>query len=100
MYDFNSIEPACESLLNIADSSNLQSQEPANSRSVGVHKVTERELFGRTMHEPLHQAKAESTEIGEDRYRDLFEEAPIAYLFEGIDSRIIQANRTAMRILG
>ncbi len=99
MYDFNSIERASESLLHTADSSNLQSQEPANSLSEGVHKVTER-LFGRRMDEQLHQANAESTEIGEDRYRDLFEEAPIAYLFEGIDSRIIQANRAAMRILG
>jgi PAS domain S-box-containing protein len=35
-----------------------------------------------------------------DSFRDLFEEAPIAYLYEGVDSRIIRANRTAMRILG
>jgi formate hydrogenlyase transcriptional activator len=33
-------------------------------------------------------------------YRDLFEEAPIAYVHEGLDSRFISANRTAMRILG
>jgi formate hydrogenlyase transcriptional activator len=52
------------------------------------------------MDEQFHQANAGSTQGSEDRYRDLFEEAPIAYLFEGIDSRIIQANRTAMRILG
>jgi PAS domain S-box-containing protein len=36
----------------------------------------------------------------EESFRDLFEEAPIAYLIEGLDSRIIQANRTAMRMLG
>jgi PAS domain S-box-containing protein len=36
----------------------------------------------------------------EERFRDLFEEAPIAYVYEGIDSRFVQANRTAMRILG
>jgi formate hydrogenlyase transcriptional activator len=36
----------------------------------------------------------------EERFRDLFDEAPIAYMLQGLDSRIIQANRTAMRILG
>jgi len=100
MYDFNSTEPACESLLHIADSDNLQSNEPANSRPVAVDKVTELEPLGRRMDERIHQANAGSTQGSADRYRDLFEEAPIAYLFEGIDSRIIQANRTAMRILG
>ncbi len=36
----------------------------------------------------------------EERFRDLFEEAPIAYVHEGLDSRFIQANRAALRILG
>lgn len=36
----------------------------------------------------------------EKRYRDLFEEAPIAYVNEGIDSKFIKANRAALRILG
>ena len=36
----------------------------------------------------------------EQRFRDLFDEAPIAYVHEGLDSRIIQANQAAMRILG
>jgi len=36
----------------------------------------------------------------EESFRDLFEEAPIAYLYQGIDSRWIRANRAAMRILG
>jgi formate hydrogenlyase transcriptional activator len=36
----------------------------------------------------------------EDRLRDLFEEAPIAYVHEGLDSKFIRANRAAMRILG
>ncbi len=36
----------------------------------------------------------------EERFRDLFDEAPIAYVHEGLDSRFIEANRTAMRILG
>ena len=36
----------------------------------------------------------------EERFRDLFDEAPIAYVHEGLDSRFIEANQTAMRILG
>ena len=36
----------------------------------------------------------------EERLRDLFDEAPIAYVHEGLDSRFIRANRAAMRNLG
>ena len=36
----------------------------------------------------------------EERYRDLFEQAPIAYVHEGLDSKFIKANRAALRILG
>ncbi len=36
----------------------------------------------------------------EKRYRDLFDEAPIAYVLEDMDSRFVSANRTATRILG
>ncbi len=36
----------------------------------------------------------------EERLRDLFEEAPIAYVHEGLDTKFIRANRSAMRTLG
>ncbi len=36
----------------------------------------------------------------EERFRDLFDEAPIAYVHEGLDSKFVRANRTALRILG
>ncbi len=36
----------------------------------------------------------------EERFRDLFEEAPIAYVHEDLESRFISANRAAIRILG
>jgi formate hydrogenlyase transcriptional activator len=36
----------------------------------------------------------------EDRFRDLFDEAPIAYVHEGLDTRFLRANRAALRILG
>ncbi len=36
----------------------------------------------------------------EQRFRDLYEEAPIAYVLEDLESRFVSANRAAMRILG
>jgi formate hydrogenlyase transcriptional activator len=33
-------------------------------------------------------------------FRDLFEEAPIAYVHQAVDTRILRANQTAMQILG
>jgi formate hydrogenlyase transcriptional activator len=36
----------------------------------------------------------------EEHFRDLFEEAPIAYVHESLDSGFIRANRTALRVLG
>jgi PAS domain S-box-containing protein len=36
----------------------------------------------------------------EERLRDLFDEAPIAYVHEGLDTRFIRANSTALRTLG
>jgi PAS domain S-box-containing protein len=36
----------------------------------------------------------------EQRYRDLYEEAPIAYVQEDLESRFLSANRAAMQILG
>jgi PAS domain S-box-containing protein len=42
----------------------------------------------------------ERLQQSEERYRDLYEEAPIAYVKEDLESRFISANRAAMRILG
>src|SRR5260370_928460 len=36
----------------------------------------------------------------EEQYRDLFEEAPIGYIKQDLESRFITANRAALRILG
>src|SRR5436190_20743381 len=46
--------------------------------------------------EDLKRRKEESDE----RFRDLFDEAPIAYVHEGLDSKFIRANRAAIRSLG
>jgi formate hydrogenlyase transcriptional activator len=62
-------------------------------------KIAELEQSQRMMSEQLRQAN-KALAKSEERFRDLFDEAPIAYVHEGLDSRFIQANRTAMRILG
>ncbi len=36
----------------------------------------------------------------EERLRDLFDEAPIAYVYEGLDSKLLRVNQTAMKSLG
>ena len=36
----------------------------------------------------------------EQRFRDLYDEAPIAYVHEGTDSRFVSANRAATKLLG
>ena len=36
----------------------------------------------------------------EERLSDLFDEAPIAYVNEGLDSKFIRANKTALKTLG
>lgn len=36
----------------------------------------------------------------EEQFRDLFDEAPIAYVHEDLESRFISANKAAMRVLG
>jgi PAS domain S-box-containing protein len=47
------------------------------------------------------RATAELERIRLEReLHDLFEQAPIAYVHEGLDSKFIRANRTARRILG
>jgi len=66
---------------------------------LAAQKVAELEQEERRMSEQLRQA---NTALGEseERFRDLFDEAPIAYVYENLDSRMIRANRAAMRILG
>jgi PAS domain S-box-containing protein len=59
------------------------------------------EAFGASAATELRRLRTErSARATEERLHDLFEEAPIAYVLEGLDSTFIRANRTAMRILG
>jgi PAS domain S-box-containing protein len=66
---------------------------------LAARKVAELEQAERRMSEKLRQAN-ETLSESERRWRDLFDEAPIAYVQERLDTRLIQANRAAMSILG
>jgi PAS domain S-box-containing protein len=66
---------------------------------LSANKVAELEQVERRISEQLRQANKALVQ-SEERFRDLFDEAPIAYVHEGLDSRFIQANCTALRILG
>jgi PAS domain S-box-containing protein len=50
--------------------------------------------------ELLHLRLERQLRESEERLRDLYEEAPIAYVKEDLESRFISANRAAQRILG
>ena len=43
---------------------------------------------------------AQALRDSELRFRDLYDEAPIAYVYEGTDSRFVSANRAATKLLG
>ena len=66
---------------------------------LAARKVAELEQAERSMREKLREAN-EGLLKSEERLRDLFDEAPVAYVHERLDTRLIQANRAAMRILG
>jgi formate hydrogenlyase transcriptional activator len=64
-----------------------------------VSKVAELRELERRMSQELRHAN-EALAHSEERFRDLFNEAPIAYVHEDLDTRFIEANRTATKILG
>jgi len=69
---------------------------PAEPRSLYLFQI-----FAARAAAELERLRLESQlRSSEDRFRDLFDEAPIAYVHEGLDSRFIRANRAAQRILG
>ncbi len=61
-----------------------------------IAKLEEQKL---QMTDQLAEA-GKALDASEKRFRDLFDEAPIAYVLEGLDTRFVRANRTALRILG
>ncbi|MCG3130969.1 MAG: Anaerobic nitric oxide reductase transcription regulator NorR [Phycisphaerae bacterium] len=69
---------------------------PEESRRSFIFRIFAERAVAEMMRLRAEQRLRES----EQRYHDLFEEAPIAYVQEGLDLKFISANRTAMRILG
>lgn len=63
-------------------------------RDISQRKKTEQELI--LANTQLEELLKESQE----KFRDLFEEAPIAYIHEALDSRFIKANKAALNALG
>ncbi len=71
-------------------------QMPAEPRGLLIFRI-----FASRAAAELARVQLERTLIeSEERLRDLYEEAPIAYVKEDLESRFISANRAAMRILG
>ena len=66
---------------------------------LAARELAELEQAERRMSEELRQAN-EALGESERRWRDLFDEAPIGYVQERLDTRLIHANRAAMSILG
>lgn len=58
-------------------------------------------VFGARAGAELERLRMETVlKENEERLRDLFDEAPIAYVYEGLDSKLLRVNRTAMNSLG
>lgn len=64
-----------------------------------ARKISELEQQTERMTGQLAAAR-EALEASEERFRDLFDEAPIAYVLEGLDTKFVRANKAAIRILG
>ena len=69
---------------------------PRVPRNLALFRIFASRAAGELARMRLERALADA----EERFRDLFDEAPIAYVHEGLDSKFIRANRAAMRILG
>ncbi len=69
---------------------------PAVPRNLAIFRIFAARAAAELTRLRLERALAES----EERFRDLFDEAPIAYVLEGLDTKFIRANNAAMRALG
>lgn len=69
---------------------------PREPRNLAMFRIFAARAASELSRVRLERGLAES----EQRLKDLFDEAPIAYVYEGLDTRFIRANRTALRILG
>ncbi|MFO0838819.1 MAG: sigma 54-interacting transcriptional regulator [Phycisphaerae bacterium] len=69
---------------------------PAEPRSLFIFRI----FAARAAAELLRLRAERRLHESEQRYHDLFEESPLAYVQEGLDTRFIRANKAAMRALG
>ena len=59
------------------------------------------QIFAARAAAELERKRAEQMlRTSEQQFRDLYEEAPIAYIYEDTESRFVSANRAAMNLLG
>lgn len=69
---------------------------PADPRRLFVFRI----FAARATAELLRLQAEKRLRESEQRFHDLFEESPIAYVQEGLDTKFIRANRAAMRAFG
>ena len=69
---------------------------PDSARAVSIMQIFAARAVAEIERVRFEKALADS----EERLRDLFDEAPIAYVHEGLDTRFLRANRAAMTSLG
>ncbi len=72
----------------------------ASEENVAVLKIFAARACSELERMRAFQKLQQRLQENEDHLRDLFDEAPIAYVHEGLDTKFIRANRTALRILG
>jgi len=76
---------------------------PDGPRGIAVMRIFAARVRSEVERLRIEGALREANEqlaYSKERFRDLFDEAPIAYILQSIDTRIIRANRTAMKIFG
>jgi PAS domain S-box-containing protein len=76
---------------------------PDGPRGIAVMRIfaarVQAEVERLRIESALREANEQLAE-SQERFRDLFDEAPIAYVIQSTDTRIVRANRTAMKVLG
>jgi formate hydrogenlyase transcriptional activator len=69
---------------------------PADPRRLSILQI----FAGRAAAELERLQAEQKLRASEQGFRDLYEEAPIAYIYEDTESRFVSANRAAMKLLG
>lgn len=81
-----------------ADIDDLKRTEAMLSGEIGALEILGQRNLPRAL-DAVCRLVEENDQLREE-FRDLFDEAPIPYVHQGLDSRFIRANRAAMMLLG